>query len=354
MENSYLVQKTTHYGGRGLFAKISIPKDTLLVSTSPYASVVYRRYRKEVCAQCFSYAYEYNRNTWKVKHEFDGGSSYFCSDACKEDWQSTQNVDNLVAKVNAALDRLEKTMKKRFAKESENVSPPSSTSTISMADIDSAWKRAEETSINAASKESLNELELDTARFLASAIIRRHLEVIYPSSSNELTTGTWSQALQLQDNELVYTQGRPYAIASHLCIYRFLRSALWFNIPILRPYVESSDTIRALLARDQGNAFGLFEVVGDSEMLGYAIFSAGSYFNHDCSPNIRKERQGRSMLFYTKRDIQQNEELCINYIDIEDVVNVRRESLSKDWFFDCSCQRCNLELSQTALAVFLD
>ncbi|KAJ4474284.1 hypothetical protein J3R30DRAFT_3507301, partial [Lentinula aciculospora] len=340
--NSYLFQQTTPHGGRGLFATMLIPKDTLLISTLPYASVVYRRYRKEVCAQCFSYTYDSNQNTWKVKHEVDGSSSYFCSEICKNDWQSTQNVDGLMAKVNAALDGLERTMKKQFARESENVLSSVSIATFTMAEITSAWKTAEGTSINAVLKEPLDELELDTARFLASAIIRRHLEITYPSS-NELTAGSWSHVLELQDNELTYTQARPYALASHLGVYLFLRNALWFSVPILRPYLQTSEIVRALLARDQGNAFGLFEVVGDSEMLGYAIFSSGSYFNHDCSPNVRKERQGRSMVFYTKRDVQQNEELCINYIDIEDVVSVRRQSLAKDWFFDCLCQRCGLE-----------
>ncbi|KAJ3784779.1 hypothetical protein GGU10DRAFT_333651 [Lentinula aff. detonsa] len=328
MANPSFIQKTTPHGGRGLFATTLIPKDTLLMSTSPYASVVYRRYRKEVCAQCFSYAYEFNRNTWKVKYELDGSSSHFCSEICKDEWQSRHNVDNLIAIANAALDRQEKTMKKpRSTRETQNVSFPDSTATITMVEIDSAWKKVEETTINVVLKEPLDELELDTARFLASAIVRRHLETTTSSSPDSCTTGTWSQVLQLQDNELVYTQARPYALASHLCVYLFLRRALWFNIPILRPYLETSDTVRDLLARDQGNAFGLFEVAGDSEMLGYAIFNLGSYFNHDCSPNVRKERQGQSMAFYTMRDVQPNEELCINYIDVKDAVNKKAQQI---------------------------
>ncbi|KAE9399611.1 SET domain-containing protein [Gymnopus androsaceus JB14] len=322
MSNSFFVQKTTSYGGRGLFSTKPIPKDTLLhISVSPYASVVYRRYRKEVCAQCFSYAFESNRNCWNIKHEFNGSSSYFCSDICKEDWQSTQNVDGLAAQCVAALDKLEKTMKKRLEIEPETIFL--STSNITMEEIDSAWKKAEGTSLKAVSKELLNELELDTARFLTSAIIRRHLENTYPSSSPtdpHFVTGTWSQVLELQDNELVYSQATPYALSSRILVYLFIRSALWFSVPVLRPYLKTSDTVRALLAREQGNAFGLYEVIGDTEMLGYGVFSSGSYFNHDCSPNIRKERDGRSMKFYAKRDIEPNEELCINYIDIDDVV----------------------------------
>lgn len=275
MTSSNFVQKPTSYGGRGLFSTTLIPKDTALhTSLSPYASVIFRRYRKECCCSCFAYAYEANRNTWNIKHDFDGSSSYFCSDFCKEDWQSTQNVDGLAAKCVAALDKLEKITKKRFTKEPEVIGSLSK-SNITMEEIDSAWKTAEGMSLKAFSKEMLNELELDTARFLTSAIIRRYLEDAYPSTNH--TTGTWLQVLELQDNELVYTQAK---LSSHLLVYLFVRSALWFAVPVLRPYIATSDTIRVLLAREQGNAFGVFEVVGDSEMLGYAIFSSGSYFNH--------------------------------------------------------------------------
>ncbi|KAK0234999.1 hypothetical protein EDD85DRAFT_841399 [Armillaria nabsnona] len=57
------------------------------------------------------------------------------------------------------------------------------------------------------------------------------------------------------------------------------------------------DTVRAILARDQGNVFGLYDMStsGDSEMLGFAMYIWGSYFDHDCSLNIRKQQQGRSM-----------------------------------------------------------
>ncbi|KAJ3970677.1 hypothetical protein EV361DRAFT_801601 [Lentinula raphanica] len=348
MANSCFEQRTTAYGGRGLFTTTLIPKDTLLLTTLPYASVVYRRYRKEVCAQCFSYAYEFNRNNWKVKHEFDGTASYFCTESCKDVWQSTLNVDNLMAMANAALDRQERIGQKlrRMNDSRTALSVPEPTTAITNAEIDSAWKEAEGRSISQVLKDPLDELELDTARFLASGIVRRHLEAtgITSSSPENCTADTWSSFLQLQDNELVYTRAKPYALASHLRVYLFLRSALWFYVPILRPLLETSGTVRALLARDQGNAFGIFEIEGDSEMLGYAVYNSGSYFNHDCSPNVRKDRQGRSMAFYTSKEIQPNEELCINYIDIEDDASARQEALAQNWFFDCACVRCGLEL----------
>lgn len=87
-----------------------------------------------------------------------------------------------------------------------------------------------------------------------------------------------------------------------------------------------------------------------------------SYFNHgkshsfhvfivslikkitDCTPNIRKERAGRKLHFYTTRDVALGEELCISYIDIKDSVTERKHQLSANWYFDCACDRCKEEL----------
>ena len=64
----------------------------------------------------------------------------------------------------------------------------------------------------------------------------------------------------------------------------------------------------------------------------------------DCEPNVRKKRVGRAMQFYTTRDVPADEELCINYIDLEVDVRQRREELLKNWHFECSCKRCEREL----------
>lgn len=50
------------------------------------------------------------------------------------------------------------------------------------------------------------------------------------------------------------------------------------------------------------------------------------------------------MHFFTTKDINIDEELCINYIDIDDEVIQRRADLLKAWYFDCACLRCEKEL----------
>lgn len=49
------------------------------------------------------------------------------------------------------------------------------------------------------------------------------------------------------------------------------------------------------------------------------------------------------MDFYTARDVEEGEELCISYIDIKDSVSQRQEELFKEWYFQCVCRRCQVE-----------
>jgi hypothetical protein len=65
----------------------------------------------------------------------------------------------------------------------------------------------------------------------------------------------------------------------------------------------------------------------------------------DCAANVRKERKKRAMCFYTTRDVNGGEELCINYIDLRDNVEQRQAELLRSWGFECICKRCKEELS---------
>ena len=67
----------------------------------------------------------------------------------------------------------------------------------------------------------------------------------------------------------------------------------------------------------------------------------------DCAPNIKKRRVGRGIQFYTLRDIQPGEELCISYSDAVSVKE-RLKDLERDWFFVCRCARCVHELEVDA------
>ncbi|KAG5645382.1 hypothetical protein DXG03_006335 [Asterophora parasitica] len=336
--------KTTVYGGRGLFATERIPNNTLLVTCeSPYATVIFKKFRKEVCGHCFAYAFESHRNTWSIKIDGqEGNGVWFCTVECRDAWAAGQNVEGLQGLMNASVDKLAKSMK-------QPKGPSRTTSlieTMRVEDItvdthDLAWKHAEEMYARPGyPTDFLDELELDTVRFLVSAIVKRYFE---EKKSPDAGSSSWTALLQLQNNEILHIRSKPHMLDSHIRIYGFLRKVMH---PVLLPYVKTCEMVRAILARDTGNVFGIWDMStkGDSEMLGWSMYVSGSYFNHDCSPNVVKKRVQKSLCFITTRDVEIGEELCISYVDVEDRVAVRRDELSRNWYFDCICKRCHEEL----------
>lgn len=50
------------------------------------------------------------------------------------------------------------------------------------------------------------------------------------------------------------------------------------------------------------------------------------------------------MCFETLRDIAEGEELCINYGNFQSEDVNKRQLELQEWFFDCGCTKCRLEL----------
>jgi hypothetical protein len=67
--------------GRGVLAREKIPAGTVLLSSEPAAVVIFRQYRKEVCA--YDFEYDLGR-TLKVRDNATG--KVFCSPLCQEKW----------------------------------------------------------------------------------------------------------------------------------------------------------------------------------------------------------------------------------------------------------------------------
>ncbi|CAK5276692.1 unnamed protein product [Mycena citricolor] len=334
MASDLFTRKSTWYGGRGVFANSAIPAGTLIhTCPGPYGSVIYREFRKEVCAQCFAYSFDVRRNAWNIRNEVPGAGVWFCSSTCRQEWSGGP----MTLTVNAAVDKLSKADGKRGATASAHSALAENSPGISQTSIDSAWENAAQgpTSVRL----PLEELELETVRFVLSALIRRHTD---DENSSGTPLNNWPDLLELQDNELPYYRSKPHALPSHVRIFAFIRQAVCSSpvLECLKPYVETPAAVRAVLARDPGNVFGLFEMneTGDSEMFGWCMYVSASFFNHDCEPNVRKRREGRALHFYTTRDIEKDEELCTNYVDLKDSVSERREQLRAHWYFEWSLQ----------------
>ncbi|KIY72319.1 SET domain-containing protein [Cylindrobasidium torrendii FP15055 ss-10] len=307
--------RPTPYGGRGVFAASPIPKNTVFFSCpGPYAFVIDRAFRKEVCSQCFAYAFDAGRRTWNIKH--DAAGACFCSDECKTAWMATDRIAG--EKVFKVMETLFKG--KRLGREGF-LPPPAE---ISLESINEAWRHPPALHKFA----PMSELEHDSARFIASGVIQR--------ANNP---DSWPDLLQLQDNELLFTQLHPEMLESHLYIGVFVAEAL--RIAGIVVDFDVLATARCLLARDYGNVFGLYEEKDDTEMFGFAIYTTASLFNHDCTPNIKKTRDGRALAFRTLRDVAAGEELCISYVEETDSWEKRQARLQEWWFFSCQCAKCH-------------
>ncbi|KAK2467641.1 hypothetical protein APHAL10511_000496 [Amanita phalloides] len=421
--------RTTPYGGRGVYAQTYIKAGTCVQRCpAPYAYVIARKFRKEVCAWCFKYAFEHGKNTWRWKYEAaecDSSAPHvheqeprkkstkrkgktagenvagisFCSAECRSTWCCDIDVGGLHAALNATVEKLVVPHKDRKTADPSPPAVPQSgedeaddltllqtlqrhwthTSDVLLSSVSSdtpimatrqtlshqeqlgmIWKQAELLYIPSKQhsrhfqpcrEEHLTEFEVDTGRFVISALVRYFSEEI-PAAGGSTTQQITS------DRDLPCGgggPGKPAVTAAHLRVYGFVRRVIEMTLQAvaarprdwnrLRTYVDKSDFVRGLLGRDHGNVFGIWDCADqdDSEMLGWGMYVQGSYFNHDCSPNVKKQRVGRAMNFYAIRDIMPGEEMRIAYINVADPVINRRAELKEEWYFDCICARCQAE-----------
>ncbi|KAI6145071.1 SET domain-containing protein [Pisolithus tinctorius] len=357
-ESDYVELRTTQYGGRSLFAARDIPAGTRVHSSpGPFAHVIYKDYRREVCAQCFAYAASdsvpvkaVQSRVWSIKCNPEGlqaSAAWFCSEDCKKTWEKDE-TGPLQLQLDAALTKALVASRRKGSK-STNTPSFGSADDLTQDAIDQAWKNVQELVASKARLAAfcatldLEDTELEIARLLVSAIVLRHVSGsntngVVDSDSHRNEIQSWTHFLHVQNNELANVREGQHILSAHLRIYAFLCNAL---PRYLLQYTPT--TVREVLARDTGNAFGIWDGDRRDEMLGWGIWISASYFNHSCSPNIRKVRQGRTLHFETGRAVSAGEELCISYVDTDQPVEQRQKDLESSWFFRCGCSRCNTE-----------
>lgn len=164
----------------------------------------------------------------------------------------------------------------------------------------------------------LTEFELDTARFVLAGLLKKCTDDFSQKESTgtrriNCTTypsGDWADVLDLQDNALEHIQAKPYMLASQIRIWVFIRFVVYsilreskrlsdrtrHLVYLLKKSVDTPLETRALLGREHGNVFGIWDMALEemnSEMLGWGLYSFGSYFNHGMSST-----RARSIYFF--------------------------------------------------------
>ena len=76
---------------------------------------------------------------------------------------------------------------------------------------------------------------------------------------------------------------------------------------------------------------------------GTALFALTCCANHSCVPNVQLQyNEDSTGVLVALRDLEAHEELCINYVGLEQPTELRQADL-RHYGFTCSCERCSAE-----------
>ncbi|BDA44739.1 probable N-lysine methyltransferase SMYD2 at C-terminar half [Coccomyxa sp. Obi] len=84
------------------------------------------------------------------------------------------------------------------------------------------------------------------------------------------------------------------------------------------------------------------------ELIGRELYIRASLLNHSCRPNCVVARSTATAAVHALRDIEEGEELTISYIDLGLPPSARCDELRKNFFFECTCDRCTEERAEGA------
>jgi len=336
--------KETLSAGRGVFLTSSLPARAPILTTNIIpAYVILREYKKEVCAQCFTY--EQGR---AIKTRDGRLGLYFCSEACQLDWRASTTDTELTA-IEAVESFVKSKSKAQKAPIYDGVNggflPDVSSIRPSVEQINYSWnsvtstadfiRRAREGSQAKPHRRALHAAltvppSPDVLSFLLSGIL-----------TQALRPEAWRSLTQLVPDEIPYPS--PSDLENNVYAYLQLLALLPTD---LLPHVQPK-TCRAVVERDSHNSFGIRSLYDDgNEYFGYALWPEASFFNHSCRPNVAKKRTGRTWEFWLLRDVKAGQELTISYLGGEENelgFAERRRRLQTTWGFECQCDRCDLE-----------
>ena len=351
--------------GRAVFSRKDLESGTNILTTStnesPLVHVILRPYRKEVCGSCFAY----NRGReWKIRKASHG--VVFCSARCEREWKA--GFDIVASQALEAVEDFITTLVRRQNKGDFQSSHPSMVQSLdTVTHVSDAWTRAEAIastirearraeSPSKAQKRILRktldyDLDADILSYVLYGVIAAYKR--YQAQSQHDHTVCDPEillpsllALVPDDSVFISTTMTETPLKDYTASYLVLLATLPND---LLPIV-SVKLVTNLASRAAHNAFsirpaGLTDGDQSGEFMGWGVWPEASFFNHSCSPNLDKVRDGRVWSFTIAQDVhvKAGDQLCITYLggDERDIdVHERRERLREQWGFLCLCSRC--------------
>ncbi|KAK7950924.1 uncharacterized protein PG986_006652 [Apiospora aurea] len=105
------------------------------------------------------------------------------------------------------------------------------------------------------------------------------------------------------------------------------------------------DTIERIYCVILTNSMAI-RLPGQSAVMGTAVDVVGAIMNHSCDPNVLISFDGNELLVRTLRAVEAGEELAHCYTDVQSDVLLRQKLLQVEYFFVCTCSRCQSELAE--------
>ena len=161
--------------------------------------------------------------------------------------------------------------------------------------------------------------------------VRAIMRAILLLQKRTIKRADWVKFEQLQSNVATF-QAAGGEIYENLCL-------------MARAVQEYSETnilgqqIVGMLARLMTNGFTLVTTTFDP--IGVFLHPTLAMMNHSCDPNayVRCDTNGAIEVIALK-DVAQDEEILISYVDATFPTRVRQQELKARYFFDCHCSKC--------------
>ncbi|TDH66174.1 hypothetical protein CCR75_008466 [Bremia lactucae] len=160
---------------------------------------------------------------------------------------------------------------------------------------------------------------------------RALIDILDPDVQNDVVASDSDHS----EGHILSPRLQPQLTAENHCVLSSVRRVLEWEKERLQQIGTESNKLNQLVAS-----------LGFPSVEGTALFPIICTMNHSCDPNctVMYTQNGNGHVVAI-RDIQQGEELCICYIDIDMDVQMREANL-REYKFKCFCSRCVQERQQ--------
>ncbi|RWS00905.1 SET and MYND domain-containing protein 4-like protein, partial [Dinothrombium tinctorium] len=199
-------------------------------------------------------------------------------------------------------------------------------------------------------------------------------ELIRAKKQGLLPLANWQDAIFLRDYNSLYSllgSGKNFS-GEQIAVFTVIAAAATVvaeKMSLISRYEEDYFKIGGLLLRHlfqiMSNSFAIYDtdvknfgkygILSQNETalrIGVGLYTTSSLLNHSCDNNAFKMFIDSRVLIVTKRDVPQNEEVCIEYgtTIMKDTYHDRQKYLKSNFNFKCVCNACKIKYDNTCLA----